>query len=1295
MEKGGVTVTCPCGYAFQVAASDAEGAVSCPACRRLFKPENPVQDEETPPASMGQILLEKGWVTPEQLQAALRKKAEALEGGKTVRLGEVLVEMGILTAAQAQEALGLQDTVRMRCPSCGKTYNVKGSKAGTEAVCRNCRVALVTASGPVNLKVDDTTVCPPRRPAGETLDESLVNLIPGYRLLKRLGYGGMGAVFQARQESLNRLVAVKLLPPEFGNDAGHVRRFLQEARSAAKVSHENIVGAVDAGEAGGRYYFIMEYVPGETVFKLIRKKGRLPEARALDIARQVAKGLRHAFNNGLIHRDIKPKNLIVTPEGTVKICDFGLAREIASEDGLTKGGIVITSPAYASPEQCRGAADVDHRADMYALGVTLYEMLTGKRPFEADSAAEMLSCQVSKQPPPPRSINPSISPGAENLIMRLLQKRPDDRFKDYDELIAAMDALLAAAPTAAPRAAAKPAPRRPQWPWIAVGGLAAAAGILLIALISVSGRKHRPAAEEETGATEAPATAADPNMEALYKDACELQARAEGDPSRYDAVRSRWKELEARFRGKPGHERFAAALVEFDAKVNAEARAAAKLARDEAEREIKAGRPLEAFRILKEFQPGYSRTEAGAALAGRRLEFQKALDLLEAQAEPLSREGLWDTLGNWLEQVPAEYRSMRPRLLLYLATVYQRHGRHDEAIRLLSGIIEAFQAQGQHNLQAQALMRRSAALQAKGALQMAVRDSREALLLAQKHCPPTVQAEARIHLGRTYAKQGKYPRAEREFRLALESYQEQGDLFQLSHIHKLLGTVYVELGNFSRATTHLELARQGWKKLGNQSELAATLNNMAWLYYEQGRLEDADPLARESIGLASAANSKRDEAYSLWTLADIQREQEAYGAALESYQRALALARECMETPLVSSCTIGMGETYRLMGDTARAKSLLKEGMDFAYSLGQDFELGMAFMGLGVMECESQDYEQSLVFLLRACTLLARAKQKRNLARARFLLAHTYFQSRKYTDALEQLEAVAELCGELGHDRCRVPDARRAVLMVQYAAIQAKHKDFFARLRDQASLRPSEAPAQVASAPAPRPPKVEVQTFGPLRILLDGTHLLSTAWGSAKAREMFLFMLYNRQPLHKEKIVESLWPQISSAKANSNFHSTLHRMKSALYPNCVDRDGELYQLNPGWSYWLDAHEFERLLQEAEQLSAEEAAEKERLLMAAIDLYKGPFLADTDAEWANAARAGLEFKFWKAVNLLAEQLKARGELRQSITLLEKALAIDELQEDVYYKVMDLYLELGDTAAADCRKSFAMRSFLRTF
>ncbi len=661
-------------------------------------------------------------------------------------------------------------------------------------------------------------------------------------------------------------------------------------------------------------------------------------------------------------------------------------------------------------------------------------------------------------------------------------------------------------------------------------------------------------------------------------------------------------------------------------------------------------------------------------------EFQKALDLLEAQAEPLSREGLWDTLGNWLEQVPAEYRSMRPRLLLYLATVYQRHGRHDEAIRLLSGIIEAFQAQGQHNLQAQALMRRSAALQAKGALQMAVRDSREALLLAQKHCPPTVQAEARIHLGRTYAKQGKYPRAEREFRLALESYQEQGDLFQLSHIHKLLGTVYVELGNFSRATTHLELARQGWKKLGNQSELAATLNNMAWLYYEQGRLEDADPLARESIGLASAANSKRDEAYSLWTLADIQREQEAYGAALESYQRALALARECMETPLVSSCTIGMGETYRLMGDTARAKSLLKEGMDFAYSLGQDFELGMAFMGLGVMECESQDYEQSLVFLLRACTLLARAKQKRNLARARFLLAHTYFQSRKYTDALEQLEAVAELCGELGHDRFLVPDARRAVLMVQYAAIQAKHKDFFARLRDQASLRPSEAPAQVASAPAPRPPKVEVQTFGPLRILLDGTHLLSTAWGSAKAREMFLFMLYNRQPLHKEKIVESLWPQISSAKANSNFHSTLHRMKSALYPNCVDRDGELYQLNPGWSYWLDAHEFERLLQEAEQLSAEEAAEKERLLMAAIDLYKGPFLADTDAEWANAARAGLEFKFWKAEIGLAEQLKARGELRQSITLLEKALAIDELQEDVYYKVMDLYLELGDTAAA---------------
>lgn len=210
-------------------------------------------------------------------------------------------------------------------------------------------------------------------------------------------------------------------------------------------------------------------------------------------------------------------------------------------------------------------------------------------------------------------------------------------------------------------------------------------------------------------------------------------------------------------------------------------------------------------------------------------------------------------------------------------------------------------------------------------------------------------------------------------------------------------------------------------------------------------------------------------------------------------------------------------------------------------------------------------------------------------------------------------------------------------------------------------------------------PRIEARGFGQPRIFVDGNLILSTAWGSAKAREMFIFMLFSGQPMHKEKIIEAIWPETYSSKANSNFHSTLHRMKMALYPNCVERDGELYQLNPLWQYWLDARDFEKLVQEGEQLSQDDE-DRERLLSSAIDLYTGPFLEDMDSEWSNQQRTNLEFKFWKAISSLVDLYESKGEIQRSIALLEKGLSVDDLQEEAYYKMMDLYLEIGDVASA---------------
>ena len=205
-------------------------------------------------------------------------------------------------------------------------------------------------------------------------------------------------------------------------------------------------------------------------------------------------------------------------------------------------------------------------------------------------------------------------------------------------------------------------------------------------------------------------------------------------------------------------------------------------------------------------------------------------------------------------------------------------------------------------------------------------------------------------LKRAYAQQGKFPRAEKEYRAALRGYQHQGSLFQLSEIHDRLGAIYADLGDSSKSMTHLELARQGWENLGNRRELAVTLNNMAFQYHEQGHYEAAEPLATESISIAEATNNPRDEAYALMTLADIQRERGEYPESLASCERSLELARQCMERHLVSYGLVAMAETYKLMKDADRARSLLNEALAMAGEGDQQVELGLALTSLGTIE---------------------------------------------------------------------------------------------------------------------------------------------------------------------------------------------------------------------------------------------------------------------------------------------------------------------------------------------------------
>jgi serine/threonine-protein kinase len=256
-----------------------------------------------------------------------------------------------------------------------------------------------------------------------------------YELHRRLGRGGMAEVYLARDQLLDRPVAVKVLFPALATDAGFVERFRREAQAAANLQHPNIVSVFDWGEANGTYFIVMEYVEGHTLADTIRDEGRLHPDRAAEITADIAAALGFAHRNRVVHRDVKPGNVLITRDGGVKVADFGIARALSdsSDQNLTKTGSVMGTATYFSPEQARGAP-VDPRSDLYSLGVVLYEMTTGHPPFAGDSAVAIAYKHVQENPVPPRRLDPALPETLEAITLKCLAKNPANRYPAAQDL---------------------------------------------------------------------------------------------------------------------------------------------------------------------------------------------------------------------------------------------------------------------------------------------------------------------------------------------------------------------------------------------------------------------------------------------------------------------------------------------------------------------------------------------------------------------------------------------------------------------------------------------------------------------------------------------------------------------------------------------------------------------------------------------------------------------------------------------------------------------------------------------
>lgn len=254
------------------------------------------------------------------------------------------------------------------------------------------------------------------------------HVIAGYRLVGKLGAGSMGTVYKARQLSLDREVAIKLLSPHLARKKDYVERFLREARAVAKLNHPNVISGIDVGEEEGVRYFVMEYASGMTVGELLKRGGAMDESRVLRVALQIARALEHAHDAGLVHRDVKPDNILLTKDHVAKLCDLGLAKDSPEE------GRALGTPAYISPEQAQGLADVDIRSDLYSFGCTLYHMLTGKQPFEGNAKVVMIK-HLTEEAQPIQSFEPDVTGGMVAIVERLMRKQTIDRFASPRELL--------------------------------------------------------------------------------------------------------------------------------------------------------------------------------------------------------------------------------------------------------------------------------------------------------------------------------------------------------------------------------------------------------------------------------------------------------------------------------------------------------------------------------------------------------------------------------------------------------------------------------------------------------------------------------------------------------------------------------------------------------------------------------------------------------------------------------------------------------------------------------------------
>ncbi|MCO5170356.1 MAG: bifunctional serine/threonine-protein kinase/formylglycine-generating enzyme family protein [Planctomycetes bacterium] len=324
----------------------------------------------------------------------------------------------------------------------GQTATERGSTASSAGVKSSTSAGSKSGASQTEADGGGKKTKKKKKEEGDAYSHPLVGkVIGGCRIVKKLGEGGMGAVFLAEHTRLKRQSVIKVVPAHLSSNRQLIARFQREAQAAAVIQHPNVVNVFNVGEENGVHYIEMEFVDGNALDGILKEKKLLDQVEAVRIIKDACKGLAEAHKHGIVHRDIKPDNIMMTRKGQVKIADFGLARASSEDMELTKVGQILGTPAYMSPEQCQGKP-TDHRCDIYSLGATFYAMVTGKRPFTGASVMEIMQKHIDEEPISPRELVPELSSAVAKIILKMMAKKVEDRYQGADDVVAAIDQFL-------------------------------------------------------------------------------------------------------------------------------------------------------------------------------------------------------------------------------------------------------------------------------------------------------------------------------------------------------------------------------------------------------------------------------------------------------------------------------------------------------------------------------------------------------------------------------------------------------------------------------------------------------------------------------------------------------------------------------------------------------------------------------------------------------------------------------------------------------------------------------------